>query len=87
MSLIESLKHKDGKELMHEIIESQCQLFEMKLTEVLERHSLKLGEDGVEVFSKILETKGPEISIVYELRKHGVMVETFGFTLDLTAPV
>jgi hypothetical protein len=54
---------------------------------VLDRHSLKLGEDGVEVLSKILNNDGPEISIVYELRKNDVMVETFGFTLDLTQPV
>jgi hypothetical protein len=87
MSLVESLQRKDGAELMKEIIDAQCIMFEDKLREVLDRHSLKLGEDGVECLSKILRTDTPEISIVYELRKNNVMVETFGFTLDLTSPL
>lgn len=87
MSIIEAVQRKDGQELMQEIINAQCSLFEAKLTEVLDRHSLNLGADGVEVLSKILNNDGPEISIVYELRKNGVMVETFGFTLDLTQSV
>jgi hypothetical protein len=86
-SIIQAVQRKDGNELMQEIINAQCALFEAKLVEVLDRHSLKLGEDGVEVLSKILNNDGPEISIVYELRKNDVMVETFGFTLDLTQPV
>lgn len=80
-----ALRRKTGQEFMDEAIEAHRKLLEEKLTEVLDKHSLKLSDEGVELLIKSPDDN--PLGIIYELRKNGAIIETFGYELDLTMQV
>jgi hypothetical protein len=80
---------RNPKQMFEAMAEAHGRLLEEKLTEVLDSRGLKLGLDGVELLI-LNPPDNPEtntVMIVYEIRKNGVMLDTFGWEMDLTAPI
>lgn len=83
--IMQALTQRGGQEIIAELLESQAALVESTLKDVLDKHSLKLNDPSV-TFDMSLQTD-PDIAVIYTLRKDGLVIDTFGWTLDLTADV
>jgi hypothetical protein len=80
---------RNPRELFAAISDAHAQLLEAKLEEVLSERGLKLGVDGVDliVITPPDDPQSRSIHIIYEIRKNGVMLDTFGWEIDLTSPI
>jgi hypothetical protein len=77
-----SLQRKSGHTIMNEAIEAQAQLIERDLELFCSKHNLDLNDPGVSFgFEWVTE---PAIGVLYCLKKNGVALETWGYTIDLT---
>lgn len=77
-----SLRRKSGHTVMQEVIESQAALVEHDLELLCTKHNIDLNDPTVSFgFEYVTD---PEIGILYCLKKDGVAIETWGYTIDLT---
>jgi hypothetical protein len=84
-SILGELK-RNPQEMFEEMANSHAQLLEAKLEEILSERGLKLGVDGVDlvVITPPDDPQSRSIHVIYEIRKNGVMLDTFGWEIDLT---